>query len=120
MRVLSACASAMLCASLLITPASAAPITVTGEVVDLACAFEKAAAGSGDAHAACALKCAKEGTPIGILTDEVIYIVSGDFTANRNARLLDFVAKTATVTGDVTEREGKTLLNVRTIRVRGK
>ena len=37
--------------------------------------------------------------------------------ANNNGRLLDFVAKAVTITGEVTERDGKKLLNVRTIRV---
>ena len=120
MRVLSACASAILCATLLVMPAAAATVTVKGEVVDLACAFEKGEAGSGNAHSACALACAKEGKLVGVLTDNAIYEVSGDFTANNNARLLDFVAKAVTITGEVTERDGKKLLNVRTIRVTDK
>ena len=117
MRVLSACAGVVLSATLLATPASAATVTVKGELVDIACATDKGAAGKGDAHSACALTCAKEGKPLGILTDDAIYEVTGDFTASRNARLLDFVAKSVTVTGDVTERDGQTLLNVKTIRV---
>jgi predicted lipoprotein with Yx(FWY)xxD motif len=117
MRVLSACAGLALCAALLATPSSAATVTVKGEVVDIACTTEKGAAGKGDAHSACALTCAKEGKPVGVLTDDAIYEVTGDFTSNRNAKLLDFVAKAVTITGDVSERDGKKLLNVKTIKV---
>jgi hypothetical protein len=95
----------------------AATVTIKGEVVEIACAMEKGAAGKGDAHSACALSCAKGGKPVGVLTDDAVYEVTGDFTANNNARLLDFIAKAVTLTGDVTERDGKQLLNVKTIRV---
>jgi molybdopterin-guanine dinucleotide biosynthesis protein A len=117
MRILSACAGVILCTNLLVTPAFAATVTIKGEVVDIACATEKGGAGQGEAHSACALTCAKSGQPLGVLTDDAIYEVSGDFTANNNARLLDFVAKAVTIIGEVTERDGKKLLNVRTISV---
>ena len=117
MRVLSAGTGAILCATLLAVPAFAATVTVKGEVVDIACATEKGAAGKGEAHSACALTCAKEGKPLGVLTDEAIYEVTGDFTANKNVKLLDFIAKAVTITGEVIERDGKKLLNVKTIRV---
>ena len=116
MSVLSACTGVILFITLAM-PASAATVTVKGEGVDTACATEKGAAGRGDAHSGCALTCAKDGKPLGILTDDAIYEVTGDLTANKSAKLLDFVAKVVTVTGDVTERDGKKLLNVRTIRV---
>ena len=115
MRIL--CAGVILCTCLMVMPASAATVSIKGEVVDITCATEKGAAGKGDAHSACALTCAKGGKPVGVLTDDAIYEVSGDFTANSNARLLDFVAKPVTITGEVTERDGKKLLNVKRIRV---
>lgn len=97
-------------------PASASDVTVKGEVVDIACAMSKGDGGKGDAHAACALSCAKRGQPVGVLTDDAIYELTGDFAANNNAKLLDFVAKSVTVTGEVTEKDGKKLLNVKTIK----
>jgi hypothetical protein len=109
--------SAVGCAGLLAVPVFGETVTVKGEVVDLSCVVEKGAAGRGDAHSACALTCAREGKPVGVLTDDAVYEVTGDFTAHRNARLLDFVAKVVTITGEVIERDGKKLLNVKTIRV---
>ena len=87
-------------------PAFAADMTVKGEVVDVACSMAKKEAGKGAAHASCAMVCAKKGQPVGILTADAIYTVTGDYAANNNAKLLDFVAKNVIVTGEVTEKDG--------------
>ncbi len=113
-RIAWACATVLAVA--MAVPALAADVTITGEVVDIACATSKGEGGRGDGHAACALSCAKRGQPVGVLTDDAIYEVTGDFAANNNAKLLDFIAKVVTVTGEITEQDGKTLLNIRTIR----
>jgi hypothetical protein len=111
---------ALACAASMTAPVIAAGVTIKGEVVDIACATSKGPGGRGDGHSACALACAKKGQPIGVLTDDAVYEVSGDFTANGNAKLLDFVAKSVTITGEVTEREGRKLLNIKSIRVAAK
>jgi hypothetical protein len=116
MRKVLSFASAAIFAASLAVPVFASDMTVKGEVVDIACATSKGDGGKGDGHAAGALSCAKKGQPVGILTDDAIYEVTGDFAANNNAKLLDFVAKSVTVTGEVTEKDGKKLLNVKTIK----
>jgi type 1 fimbria pilin len=98
-------------------PIFAADMTVKGEVVDVACATKKGEGGKGDGHAGCALSCAKRGQPVGILTADAIYIVSGDYTANNNAKLIEFVAKQVEVTGEVTEKDGQKLLTVKSIKL---
>lgn len=57
-----------------LAPAVAAPhagaqeaVTVSGEVVDLACYLSKGS--KGKRHKQCAILCAKKGLPIGVLTD---------------------------------------------------
>lgn len=99
----------------LAAPALAADMTIKGEVVDIACATGKQDAGKGEAHAACATACAKRGQPVGILTADAIYTVTGDFTANNNAKLLDFIAKVVTVSGTVVEKDGTKTINVKSI-----
>src|ERR1700752_3679056 len=89
----------------LAAPMFAAQMTVKGEVVDIACAKGKGDAGKGDGHASCAMACAKKGQPVGIMTADAIYTVTGDYAANNNAKLLEFVAKHVEVTGDVTEKD---------------
>ena len=98
-------------------PAFASDMTVKGEVVDVACSTAKKDAGKGEAHASCAMVCAKKGQPVGILTADAIYTVTGDYAANSNAKLLDFVAKNVVVTGEVTEKDGQKMINVKSIKI---
>ncbi len=109
-------AAAALMVSLAI-PAFGADMTVKGEVVDVACAVDKKADGKGAAHASCAMACAKKGQPVGILTADAIYTVTGDYAANKNGKLLDFVAKNVIVTGEVTEKDGVKSINLKSIRL---
>jgi hypothetical protein len=115
-NLISIVAGAAFVAALAI-PAFAADMTVKGEVVDIACATSKKEAGKGAAHATCAMVCAKKGQPVGILTADAIYTVTGDYTASTNAKLLDFVAKTVIVTGAVTEKDGVKSINVKSIKL---
>ncbi len=56
--------------------------------------------GTGAAHVACALDCAKQGKPLGLLTDgDGLFKFMGDYTANNNANLLPFVGKQVEVKG---------------------
>lgn len=115
-NVISMLSGAALVAAL-VMPAFAADMTVKGEVVDIACATSKKNAGKGEAHAACAMSCAKSGQPVGVLTADAIYSITGDYTANKNAKLLDFVAKKVIVTGEVTEKDGVKSINVKSIKL---
>lgn len=100
-------------AAALVLPALAADTkTVKGEVIDLECSLSKGDAGKGAAHAACALGCARDGDQLAILTSDAVYLIEGDYAANKNAKLLDFVAKTVEAKGSVSEKDGKTLINV--------
>jgi type 1 fimbria pilin len=92
-------------------------VTITGELVDTACALKKGEGGKGEAHAACAMACAKRGQAQGILTADAMYTVaSGEYTANNNAKLLDFVAKKVTVTGEVHEHDGQKMITIKSIK----
>ena len=110
-KMFSILAGAAFVAALSVAPA-AEPLTVTGELVEVACANSKGEGGRGDAHANCAMACAKRGNQMGILTDEAIYLIEGDYSANNNAKLLDFVAKRVQASGEVSEKDGQQVLNV--------
>lgn len=100
--------------------ALAAPLvaqtTVKGEVVDVQCAVKKAPGGKGADHAGCAMACAKKGAAVGVMTADAIYTITGDYTANNNAKLLEFVAKQVEVTGTVTEKDGQKMIAVTSIK----
>jgi hypothetical protein len=63
------------------------------------------------------MSCARAGNQMAILTGDDVYLVDGDYTANRNAKLLDFVAKRVEAKGNVTERDGKKIINIAAMRV---
>jgi hypothetical protein len=115
-KVFAVAASAALVAALASSLFAQATQTVTGEVVDVACAVKKAPGGKGADHAGCAMACAKKGQPVGIMTNDAIFTVTGDYAANSNAKLLEFVAKRVTVTGTVSEKDGQKSIAVTSIK----
>lgn len=95
-------------------PAFAATETVTGQVVDLAC-YARNKANTGKDHdrgRACAMACAKwEGNPVGLVTsDGKVYQVAGDLVANNNAKIVPHMTHTVTITGDVYDKDGMTMI----------
>jgi hypothetical protein len=85
--------------------------TIKGEVVDVQCQAKKAENHGAD-HEGCAKKCAEKGAKMGILTDDGVYTITGDYAADNNKKLLEFVAKTVEATGEVTEKDGQKTIKV--------
>jgi hypothetical protein len=85
--------------------------TVTGWVIDSACAFTKGISKPGDP--ACAIACGKSGSPLVIVQDDgTIYwpIEETMPAASQNARLLPFAGKHVTASGKVFARNGTTAI----------
>ena len=79
-------------------------ITVTGEVIDMACYIDHGA--RGEKHAECAKTCIESGLPVGIRDkDGKVYLVIGEHKT-LNKELAVFAAKTITVRGKFVSREG--------------
>jgi type 1 fimbria pilin len=116
-NVMSSIVAAVFAVALVAPLGAADNTTVKGEVVDLACSLSKGEGGKGEAHAACAMSCAKRGNQMAILATDEVYLIEGDYSANNNARLLDFVAKRIEAKGDVTEKDGKKVINVASMMV---
>jgi hypothetical protein len=116
MRKMFAFVAAAAFVAAIASPLTAQSTTVKGEVVDVACATKKAPGGKGADHAGCAMACAKKGQPVGIMTADAIYHVTGDYAANNNAKILEFVAKQVEVSGTVTEKDGQKMINVTSIK----
>jgi hypothetical protein len=100
--------------------ASATPrdseVTLKGEVIDQPC-YDKGGK-KGEDHRACALSCAKRGNQLAILEDgsNTVYSITGDYAANKNEKLIPYVAEIVEVKGTVTEKDGKKWLNVTSIK----
>jgi hypothetical protein len=80
------------------------PVKVTGELIDVMCGTKK----SPGHNAACAESCAKRGEPVAVFAKDGMYVITGKLTAEKNAKLIEFMAKNVTVTGEVTkDKDGK-------------
>jgi hypothetical protein len=90
--------------------------TVKGELVDVQCQM-KDAGNKGAGHEDCALSCAKRGAAMGIMAADGVYTITGDYTANKNAKLIEFVSKNVEASGEVTEADGKKTINVASLKL---
>jgi hypothetical protein len=89
--------------------------TIKGEVIDVQCKLKKAE-NTGTEHADCALSCAKRGAAMGILTPDGVYAITGDYAAEKNKKLIEYVAKNVEATGDVTEKDGHKSIDVKELK----
>ncbi len=95
--------------------AGAQEILVTGEVLDMTCYI--AYNFSGLDHAECARVCIKNGAPVGIKAqDGKVYLLTGQPGESVNAQLADYAAKTVTIKGRQSMRDGFAQLQVEEIR----
>ena len=79
-----------------------APMTLTGEIVDISCYKSKGVAGgTGAAHVDCAKICIlqKDGA-VGILTDgDGLFKIWGAAAQNKYAKVMPFIGQTVQITG---------------------
>ncbi|MCG3150126.1 MAG: hypothetical protein PCFJNLEI_03604 [Verrucomicrobiae bacterium] len=79
-------------------------VTVTGEVVDMACYLDHNATGA--KHAECAKTCIESGLPVGLKAQAgVTYLLIGEHEPI-NKKLAPYAAKTITVKGKMVSRDG--------------
>ena len=89
-------------AALVMAPVSAqqeAEKTLKGEVIDVKCH-------QGKGHEACATSCVRRGEAAGLKVGDEVYMIVGDFAADKNAKLVEFVAKDVEATGKIGEKDG--------------
>lgn len=92
--------------------------TVEGLVRDIACPIQNGAATATNFNLQCALACAKQGSPLIILSKQgVIYIpISNDMPdKDQRERLMPFLGKWVKVTGDVYTRGGTHAVTIESI-----
>jgi hypothetical protein len=79
-----------------------APVTLTGEVVDISCYKQKGvAAGTGAAHLDCAKLCVlQKGAALGILSDgDGLFRLWGGMAKDKYAKLVPYLGQTVEITG---------------------
>ena len=94
--------------------AATAEETITGRLVEAGCAAMGGAEPSAE-HVACMVRCASNGDPIGIQTDDGLYTITGDWATEHPDRLAEMMAKQVRVTGETSEAGGEKLLTISTI-----
>jgi hypothetical protein len=81
-------------------------MTVTGEVIDVKC-------GQGIGHEECANQCVRKGQAAGIKNKDGVYTIVGSYAANKNEKVIPFVAKNVTAKGVVSkDKEGHLTIDV--------
>ena len=122
-KMLVGFAAAVLVAAL-VSPAFAKVETVTGVLVDQAC-YKADKSNTGERHAMkngpmdnCATACAKMGQPVALVTtDGKVYVVTGQYAANKNEKLIAHMAHAVEVTGDVTtDKDGSMKIAVSSLK----
>jgi hypothetical protein len=87
----------------------AAEVTVTGEVLDMACYLDHGA--HGEKHAQCAATCIESGLPVGIKgEDGKTYLLIGEHKP-LNKTLAEYAGKTITVKGKFSSRDGINMIS---------
>ena len=79
-----------------------APMTLTGEIVDISCYKQKGVAGgTGAAHVACAKMCVLEkGAALGILSDgDGLFRIWGASAKDKYLKVQPFIGQTVAITG---------------------
>jgi hypothetical protein len=99
------------------TATSDKEITIKGEVVDQPCYIGDNAK-RGASHKGCATACAKRGNQLAVVEDKTneVYSITGDWAANKNEKLVEYVAEMVEVKGTVMEKDGKKWLNISSIK----
>ncbi|HEX5731727.1 MAG TPA: hypothetical protein VF131_02745 [Blastocatellia bacterium] len=91
-------------------------VTIKGEVIDQPC-YEGKDGARGEGHKSCALACAKRGNQMAIIDESnTIYSIKGDYAANKNEKLIPFVASMVEAKGTVSEKDGKKWIDVSSIK----
>lgn len=93
-------------------------VTLTGEVLDLACYLARGA--KGPEHAACAAKCAEMGQPLGLAaSDGKVYLLLADHAdSSAFTKAKSLAGKNVEIKGQVAAKDGMnglTVLSIRTL-----
>ncbi len=96
------------------TSAVTAEETISGMLVEAGCAAMGGTNPSAE-HVACMVKCARNGDPIGILTDDGLYKITGNWASENSDKLAEWMAKQVHATGETSKAGEDLLLAVSTI-----
>lgn len=90
--------------------------TFRGEIVDILCNLSHG--GQGEKHAACALKCIKDGLPVGLLEEKTgkVFLLVGNDHKSVQKKMEEFVAKQVEIQGKKVEGKGMGMIMVESVK----
>jgi hypothetical protein len=94
---------------------AAADTTVMGKLKDVKCASDGKADPEGSDGDACATACAKRGETMAVIAKDGMYVITGKYADDKNAKVIPFIGKELAVKGVVTEKDGKKMIDVTSI-----
>ena len=77
--------------------------TVTGMLVEAGCGTNLGDNSPSEDHVACMVRCGKQGEPLGIVTEQGLYTITGEWAKNNTPTLLELMAQQVAATGEVRE-----------------
>lgn len=111
-KIIAAVAACAFVAIAAVNVVAAQEKTITGKLMDQTCAGDGKDEPQGADSDGCAISCAKRGVPLVVIAKDGMYEVTGTYADNKNEKSLPFVAKTVTVKGTITEKDGKKMIVV--------
>jgi len=96
--------------------------TIRGEVVDVSCFLAHGKNGMGESHKSCGEACAKNGGPLGILTNKgklYVSVMPDDHSAGPNAKLMDHIAHEVEATGKIRAKNGVNGIMISEVKMAG-
>jgi hypothetical protein len=97
------------------TVRAAADTTVMGKLKDVKCAGDGKSEPEGADGDACATACAKRGETMAVIAKDGMYVITGKYAEDKNAKIIPFMGKELAVKGVVTEKDGKKMIDVTSI-----
>jgi hypothetical protein len=94
---------------------AAADTTVKGKLKDVKCASDGKDDPTGSDGDACATACAKRGETMAVIAKDGMYVITGKYADDKNAKVIPFIGKDIAVKGVVTEKDGKKMIDVTSI-----
>lgn len=93
--------------------------TITGQIVYVNC-YLKFNDTTSDGYTACSAESTRRGQSLALIAADGMYIVKGDWTKNKNEKLMPFIDQKVVATGEVTQVADKKLIKIADVKAAAK
>lgn len=115
MRMLLKCFVIITLISLAPLLSSATENTIVGMLVEAGCGSHLGDTTPSDEHVACMVRCASKGDPVGILTEEGLYTITGPWLDTHQNQLAELMAEEVIATGQTSVTGDRLRIKITTL-----